>query len=1083
MKSKILYLASVLLILTILIPSTSYHTAAKSWEVTEHSISKPESVAFPASTDNTNVISVAGYTGIPDEITFSQFTSADEWLHFSPMVTVNNRNTNLHISNLGTNICSVFVIFVDTEGTQLSPNSFEIPVNGTHKISLETLGLPPGFEGSAVVATDQPVGVVVSISELTENRLLSYASSPFGYSRVILPSIMRNYYGWESSAWVQNVGSESSVITVTYKTMAGDVVYVANDVIPTLATHVYHQADITELGDSFQGWAEVTSDGYVSVIVEIVATSASGISNAAAYKGLGTTAIAIMTESVSAVREETGDEYLKSVTLADYRLDLPRQQKNVDGWSSSIFLLNPGLSTASMVVSFLDEAGTMIWTTYPEDVLPGHSATVYLPGIAEIPDGFDGSAIVSYAANSPLAVLTFLQNQDSLDINRDVLAANLNTLLPTSNLHFPHVVHSVTDQQSTQISVQNTEYVNASVTITYYDQNGVISAIIDDNIPSLGVSRYSTNDVPELGDSWTGSISVSSDQSIVAEATTILLSTPNIQYNGLYATASDDLWLVDETTGTSTLVGPIGFVGTDVAFNGTDLYGISFTDFYRIDPSTGASSLIGSMGSSGVNALTIALDGTAYAANLAGELLEVDITTGEAGLIGNMGSGYSSAGDIAISDDNQVYASVNRVGYDNSWLVFINLTNGAATPIGDIGYAGVWGLSFKDGILYGVTSSGQIIEIDTENPSDSELIGTNSAGFWGLATSGKALSGSITSPEDYVTIGPSSLSIEATAEYPGGPGVEQVEFFVSADGQWRSISSDTIAPYLAGWETPLNIQSQQLLLRIDVVGQDLERTNFAGGVRHVNFIQSLGDPELDEQWIPNRAYLNQRSLSLDGDSKCSVASMAMVLAMEGLIDNDYQSMADKANEMYPEVLSDDTAYVYLMRNELIRQGADASYFGEITDDEGWGYLKAYIQSGHPVIVRSAQGVVTPVGHYVTAVGFLESPSVRKFIAYDPFGRWRGFPCAQLNTPNCSGNYYLNVEGDPLSHVGQWVYYDFDLFFGDRNYLIVPTTLTHSTVQQALTLTDPDIISPEPLVIGTNPGVRVMETIFLPQVVR
>jgi hypothetical protein len=460
------------------------------------------------------------------------------------------------------------------------------------------------------------------------------------------------------------------------------------------------------------------------------------------------------------------------------------------------------------------------------------------------------------------------------------------------------------------------------------------------------------------------------------------------------------------------------------------LYGISFSEFYRIDPNTGASVLIGSMGFSGANALTISLDGTGYAATLNGEILKIDITTGAATLVGYMGSEYTSAGDIAISDDNLVYAAVNRVGSSNSWLVYINLKNGTATPIGDIGYANVWGLSFKDGSLYGVTASGQIIKIDTKNNARSELIGTHSAGFWGLATSGKALTGSITAPKDDYVTGPASLIIKATAEYPGGPGVRQVEFFVSADGQWRSISADTTTPYSAGWETPLNIQSQQLLLRIDVVGQDLERTNYAGGVRHVNFIQSLGDPDLDEQWIAERAYLNQRSLTPVGDWKCSVSSMAMVLAMEGLIDKDYQSMADKANEMYPHVLIDGVAYVYKMRDELIRQGADdAAYLGPINDDSGWGYLTAYIESGHPVIVRSAHSVVTQAGHFVVAVGYLEGPGVRKFIAYDPFGQWRGLTCAQLGTPNCSGNYYLNVPGDPLSHVGQWVYYDFDLFFG------------------------------------------------------
>jgi hypothetical protein len=553
-----------------------------------------------------------------------------------------------------------------------------------------------------------------------------------------------------------------------------------------------------------------------------------------------------------------------------------------------------------------------------------------------------------------------------------------------------------------------------------------------------------------------------------------------ILYNALYATASDELWLVDESTGTATLVGPIGFEGTDVAYNGKDLYGISFSGFYWIDPETGASTLIGPIGHSDVNALAIAQDGTGYAATLSGYVLEIDIATGAGILIGYMGDGYSSDGDIAISDDNQVYASVKRYGSYNAWLVHINLTNGTATPIGDTGYPDLWGLSFKDGSLYGVTDYGKIIRIDTGDAS-SELIGTSTAGFWGLATSGKALTGSITSPEDYYTTGPASLGIEATAEYPGGPGVEQVEFYVSADGHWGSISADTTVPYSAGWSTPLNLQSQQLLLRIDVVGVDLERTNYAGGIRHVNLIQYLDDPDFAEYWVAERFYLNQRALTPDGDAKCSVSSMAMVLAMEGLIGQDYQSMADKANEMYPYVLDDGVAYVYKMRDELVRQGADATYFGPVTNSSGWEHLKAYIDAGHSVIVRSAHGVVTQAGHFVTAVGYLEGPGVREFIAYDPFGHWRGLTCAELGTTNCSDNYYLNVSGDPLSHVGQWAHYDFDLFFGE--YLIVPTPPVSTAVQRARALSAPDVVSTEPRVIGTNPGVRLMDRLFLPLVVR
>ena len=217
----------------------------------------------------------------------------------------------------------------------------------------------------------------------------------------------------------------------------------------------------------------------------------------------------------------------------------------------------------------------------------------------------------------------------------------------------------------------------------------------------------------------------------------------------------------------------------------------------------------------------------------------------------------------------------------------------------------------------------------------------------------------------------------ATAEYPGGPGIDQVEFYAYSNTEWRSYGDDDTEPYTVAWTPPVELTTQQVLLRIDVVGLDLEKVNYAGGVRRLNFIQSLGDPNLTENWVGNRAYLNQLSLGPDGHDICSAASMSMVLAMEGIIDNDYQTMADKAREMYPNVLQDDTAYVYLMERELDRQGP-CNRFGYIDNDEGWGYVKAYIDTGHSLIIRSERNVLTNVGHYIVAVGYQEDQIKRTF---------------------------------------------------------------------------------------------------------
>ena len=551
------------------------------------------------------------------------------------------------------------------------------------------------------------------------------------------------------------------------------------------------------------------------------------------------------------------------------------------------------------------------------------------------------------------------------------------------------------------------------------------------------------------------------------------VTTP-LQFNTLYASAGSDLWLIDASTGTATYIGPIGFQGTDIAFSGINLYGVDFSNFLSINPTTGSGTVIGPTGYSDINALAIGLDGVTYAAGGSGEFLNIENSTGEGSLIGSgsFGPNMGSSGDLAYRKDNVMFASITRTGYTDSWLAVVNMVNGTATPIGDIGYPDVFGLSFKDDVLYGVTAEGNILRINTSTGAGTS-IGSSTAAFWGLSTSGKALTGSITSPSDYYSTGPASLQISATATYSGGNGIKQVEFYVFANNEWQSLGADTIAPYTANWSVPSNLQTQQVLFRIDVVGNDGYRADYAGGVRHVNIKQASSNPNIVENWVPQRAYLNQRSLSPHGDWKCNVSSLAMVLAMEGYIGLDYQSMADKANEMYPRVAPGDEASVYTMTKELKNQGADAQYFGPLLADDAWPYITAYIDAGHPVIVNSAPGNATSKGHFVVGVGYQENNGTNYLITYDPFGEWRG----------TTGSYFMNATGDPLSHVGQWVYYNFADFVGpkDNVYLIAAHSPSSGLSPNAVTAsTSPDLTSDEPLISGIFEGFpQYNNRIFLP----
>ncbi len=152
------------------------------------------------------------------------------------------------------------------------------------------------------------------------------------------------------------------------------------------------------------------------------------------------------------------------------------------------------------------------------------------------------------------------------------------------------------------------------------------------------------------------------------------------------------------------------------------LWGITEEDLYRIDASTARATRIGSLDNPGMNALAFDPAGRLFGARQLGELAVIDTVTGQAQIIGEFGSFLFSSGDIAFAPDGTLYATV--VGAGNvERLVTVDPGTGMASPVGNgaaIGFDNVWGLTFVEGQLYGLTSgvfesapNGVLLRIDT----------------------------------------------------------------------------------------------------------------------------------------------------------------------------------------------------------------------------------------------------------------------------------------------------------------------------------------------------------------------------------
>ncbi len=183
-------------------------------------------------------------------------------------------------------------------------------------------------------------------------------------------------------------------------------------------------------------------------------------------------------------------------------------------------------------------------------------------------------------------------------------------------------------------------------------------------------------------------------------ATILLLPAVNAAPVLWVGDSSGKLGTVDVATGTVNVVGNMGAVMTDIAFDSSgNLWGITFGSLYSIDKATAASTYVGKLGTS-LNSLVFGAGGTLYAAN--NSLYTINTTTGTATNLGSGGDSYSSSGDLAFIGGELFLSST----FGGDSLVKLDTATGAGTTIGVINALFVYGLASPDGNnLYGLAGT------------------------------------------------------------------------------------------------------------------------------------------------------------------------------------------------------------------------------------------------------------------------------------------------------------------------------------------------------------------------------------------
>lgn len=113
-------------------------------------------------------------------------------------------------------------------------------------------------------------------------------------------------------------------------------------------------------------------------------------------------------------------------------------------------------------------------------------------------------------------------------------------------------------------------------------------------------------------------------------------------------------------------------------------------------------------------------------------LHDVDLTTGNSTAIGSMNPAVSS-GDCVVNKGNQLFLTSNHTGAVDSFAR-INGDNGASTIVGSTSYDGIWGLTAAYSRVFGLTSEGNVIEIDVATGETTLLVSFPELSFYGAAS-------------------------------------------------------------------------------------------------------------------------------------------------------------------------------------------------------------------------------------------------------------------------------------------------------------------------------------------------------------
>jgi hypothetical protein len=215
---------------------------------------------------------------------------------------------------------------------------------------------------SAVITATGNVAPVVNIygRGSVDNQLFSYNPFPSGATKFYAPVIMNNYYGYNSALVIQNIGSSTTHVTVTYATGQTQ----EQDVAANSAWSIYIPSESgIPSGALTSATIESTSAGSGAQDIVVLVNESNNYNRAASFVGFS-----------------SGSTEVRA----------PIVMKRYYDFNTSVTCQNVGTSATTMTLQYAGVAGSNV----SPSIAPGDSHLFYQPNDSLIGNDFLGSATI-----------------------------------------------------------------------------------------------------------------------------------------------------------------------------------------------------------------------------------------------------------------------------------------------------------------------------------------------------------------------------------------------------------------------------------------------------------------------------------------------------------------------------------------------------------------------------------------------------------------------------------------------------------------------------------------------------------------